>query len=238
VPQTGRCSSEVKRSAASHDDEQRPVCGTIPRLTQTEVLALQRYVVIIGLALVALAAGVFVYVAQAPVENVEPVPMVATAPELVQYPSFTLNDIDGNPRDFSEWDGRHRMLNFWATWCAPCRREIPLLKEFQAEQGDDRILIMGIAVDYAEEVARYAEEAQFNYPILVGQEDAMAVAESSGVQFIAMPFTMFVSRDGEYLSAFIGELHRSHLDTIGSILERLDTGEISTEEAKGALDLL
>jgi len=198
----------------------------------------QRSFVIFGLAFVAVMAGVAMYVFRAPVENAEPVQVVAATPELAQYPAFTLNDIDGRPRDFSEWDGRHRMLNFWATWCAPCRREIPLLKEFQVEQGDAGILIMGIAVDYPEEVARYAENVEFNYPILVGQEDAMAVAESSGVQFIAMPFTMFVTRDGEFLSAFIGELHRSHLDTVSNIFERLDSGEISTEEARGALDVL
>ena len=78
--------------------------------------------------------------------------------------------------------------------------------------GLEGILVMGIAVDFAEEVAAYAEQVEFNYPILVGQEDAMAVAESSGVQFIAMPFTMFISRHGEFLSAYIGELHRNHLD--------------------------
>jgi len=199
---------------------------------------LQRSFLIPVIAIIALIAGVFYFAARQPIEIAEPVQAVAVTPELVQYPSFTLNDLQGNPRDFSEWNGRHRMLNFWATWCAPCRREIPLLKEFQTEQGDDGILIMGIAVDYADEVLRYAEAAEFNYPILVGQEDAMAVAESSGVQFIAMPFTMFVSRDGEFLSAYIGELHRSHLDNISNILSRLDTGEISTEQAKGALDLL
>ena len=173
-----------------------------------------------------------------PVEVYDPPRMSGSGPEIVQYPKFTMNDLDGNPRDFSEWDGRHRMLNFWATWCAPCRREIPLLKEFQAEQGDDGILMMGIAVDFPEEVVRYAEQAEFNYPILVGQDEAMALAETSGVQFIAMPFTMIISREGEFLSAYLGELHRSHLDEISSILGRLDQGEIDTEAAKGALDEL
>ena len=199
---------------------------------------MQRSFLVLAMAFVALMAGVLFYAAQVPVKHAAPEPVVAEAPEIVRYPSFTMNDLDGNPRDFSEWAGRHRMLNFWATWCAPCRREIPLLKEFQAEQGDDGILIMGIAVDFPEEVSRYAEAAEFNYPILVGQEDAMALAESSGVQFIAMPFTMIVTRDGEFLSAYLGELHRSHLDDISSILSRLDSGEIDTEQAKGALDLL
>ena len=164
--------------------------------------------------------------------------MTGAAPELVEYPVFTMNDMDGNPREFAEWHGRHRLLNFWATWCAPCRREIPLLKTFQDEQGDDGILIMGIAVDFPEEVARYAEAAEFNYPILVGQEDAMELAESSGVQFIAMPFTMIVSREGQLLSAYLGELHREQLHTISTVLARLDRGEIDSEAAKTELDLL
>ena len=199
---------------------------------------MQRSSLFLILGIVGLVAGVLLYVSRAPVESAPPPAPIAATPKLVQYPTFTLNDLDGNPREFSEWDGRHRMLNFWATWCAPCRREIPLLKEFQAEQGDDGILVMGIAVDFAEEVAAYAEKAEFNYPILVGQEEAMAVAESSGVQFIAMPFTMFISRNGEFLSAYIGELHRSHLDAVSSILGRLDNGEIDTEDAKAALELL
>ena len=200
---------------------------------------MQRAFLVFVLATFALIAGVVVFLYRVPVETVEPAPQAgATAPENVQYPSFTMNDIDGNPREFSEWDGRHRLLNFWATWCAPCRREIPLLKEFQEEQGDDGILIMGIAVDFPEEVAAFAEAAEFNYPILVGQEEAMIVAESSGVQFIAMPFTMIVSRDGEYLGAYLGELHRSHLDKISKVLARLDEAEINSEQAKEALALL
>jgi len=197
---------------------------------------MQRSSLFLIIGIVGLVAGVLFYASRAPVEI--PAPAVVATPELDQYPTFTLNDLDGNQRELVEWDGRHRMLNFWATWCAPCRREIPLLKEFQAEQGDDGILVIGIAVDFAEEVAAYAEEAEFNYPILVGQEDAMAVAESSGVQFIAMPFTMFISRNGEFLSTYIGELHRSHLDEVSSILGRLDNGEINTGAAKAALELL
>jgi len=184
-------------------------------------------------------AGALFYAARIPVENESaPEPMAVEAFDIVQYPAFTLKDLDGVDRDFSEWHGRHRLLNFWATWCAPCRREIPLLKEFQEEQGDDGILVMGIAVDFAEDVAVYAKAAEFNYPILIGQEDAMAVAESSGLDFIAMPFTMIVSKDGEFLNAYLGELHRSQLDDIRDILTHLDNGDTDVESAKKALDQL
>lgn len=200
---------------------------------------MQRAFIVFVVLTFALVVGLAVYLSQVQVDIAEPVaPVESVGPEIVQYPSFTMNDIDGNPRDFNEWDGRHRLLNFWATWCAPCRREIPLLKEFQAEQGDGGILIMGIAVDYPEEVTAFAEAIEFNYPILVGQEDAMELAESSGIQFIAMPFTMFISRNGELLGAYLGELHRSHLDTISGILNQLDNAEINTDQAKEALALL
>ena len=198
---------------------------------------MHRSFLVFAFAFVALMAGALFYAARFPVEQAAP-PPADEAPEPVRYPEFTLADLDGNARDFSEWQGRHRLLNFWATWCAPCRREIPLLKEFQAEQGDDGILVMGIAVDFAEDVAAYAEAAEFNYPILIGQEDAMAVAESSGVSFIAMPFTMIVARDGEFLGAYLGELHRSHLNDIDDILGRLDAGDIDATTAKKALALL
>jgi thiol-disulfide isomerase/thioredoxin len=193
---------------------------------------------IFGVALLALMAGALFYAARIPVEVAAPPPPQPAQLEVVTHPAFTLPDIDGTEREFAEWDGKYRLINFWATWCAPCRREIPLLKAFQDEHGESGFQVLGIAVDYPEEVRRYAEEAAFNYPILIGQQDAMAVAESSGIEFIGMPFTMFVAKDGEYVGAYIGELHQSHLDDVVTILTRLDSGEITKDEARGAFGLL
>ncbi|MDJ0750885.1 MAG: TlpA disulfide reductase family protein [Woeseiaceae bacterium] len=199
---------------------------------------MSRIMLIFGAALLALVAGALFYAARIPVEVDAPAAPEPRQLEAVTHPSFTLPDLAGANRDFSEWDGSHRLINFWATWCAPCRREIPLLKAFQEEHGEDGFQVLGVAVDYVEEVTRYAESAEFNYPVLIGQQDAMAVAESSGIEFIGMPFTMFVARDGEYVGAYIGELHQSHLDDVVSILEQLDSGAISKDEARGAFELL
>lgn len=200
---------------------------------------MSRIMLIFGTALLALMAGALFYAARIPVESQPaPAPQPEATLEVVSHPSFTLPDLEGTARDLSEWDGSHRLLNFWATWCAPCRREIPLLKAFQDEHGEAGFQVLGIAVDFPEQVQKYAAEAEFNYPVVVGEQDAMAVAESSGIEFIGMPFTMFVTRDGEYVGAYIGELHQSHLDDVVNILTRLDKGEISKDEARGAFELL
>jgi thiol-disulfide isomerase/thioredoxin len=187
-------------------------------------------------------AGALFYAARIPVEVAAPAP---TEQEVVPsdtfapiYPSFKLPDIDGVERDFSEWEGKHRLINFWATWCAPCRREIPLLKTFQDEHGASGFQVIGVAVDFPALVAAYDRDISFNYPILVGQEDAMAVAETSGVEFIGMPFTMIVASDGELLSTHIGEILDSHLEHIVRVLTMLDNGEINRESARKALDFL
>lgn len=153
--------------------------------------------------------------------------------------SFELADVTGTVRASTEWDGKAKLLNFWATWCAPCRREIPLLKDTQDEHGDTLDLqVIGIAVDFQEDVAAYAEEAQFNYPILVGQEDAMAVAENSGVPFIGLPFTMVVAPSGELIKTHVGEIVEEHIDTITAVLAEMQQGSIDLEGAREKLGSL
>lgn len=171
-------------------------------------------------------------------EVADDVPVSAEAPEKSRHVAFELDGLDGNKRQFSEWDGKHRIVNFWATWCAPCRREIPLLKAFQDQHGADDFQVIGIAVEFPEPVIAYAEEMQFNYPILVGEQDAMAAAESSGVSFIGLPFTMIVAKDGELVGAHMGEIHQQDLDDIVRVMNQLDAAEINVEDARIALNLM
>ena len=208
---------------------------------------MSKTLLIFSVALLALMAGALFYAARLPVEAAPPaaeaIPRsdIQDTPvtlDVVAYPTFSLPDMDGVERQLLEWDGKHRILNFWATWCGPCKREIPVLKAFQDRHGADGFQVIGIAVDFPEEVSYYAESAEFNYPILVGEQDAMAIAESSGIEFVGLPFTMFVAADGEYLDAYIGELHQEHLDKVVDIMTRLGNGEIDKNEAKNALGFL
>ena len=151
--------------------------------------------------------------------------------------AFTLPDLEGQPRSLAEWDGKARLVNFWATWCAPCRREIPLLKEVQAEHGA-RVQVIGVAVDFREDVVDYARTAEFNYPILVGRDDAIAAAESAGVQFIGLPFTMVIASDGRLVKTHLGEIEAGELAEIVDVLARLDTGELDLKGARNELGRL
>ena len=195
-------------------------------------------VLVIAVAIVALFSGAMYFAVFETVE--EPVFVQAAAPidDITTGPvqvSFQLNDLNAEIRDFSEWNGKHRLLNFWATWCAPCRREIPLLKAFQDQHGADGIQVIGIAVEFPEPVIAYAKAAEFNYPILVGEQEAMAIAESSGISFIGLPFTMIVASDGELIGTRMGEVHQQHLDEIAAILSQIDSGQIDKAAAREIL---
>jgi len=199
---------------------------------------------IIGLtiALVAIgAAGFLLNAYLTPDDAATPEPEPAASSAVIANSAdenriaFSLPDLDGQIREFSDWDGKARLVNFWATWCAPCRREIPLLKQTQTNHADDNFQVIGIAVDFPEQVAAYAEEAGFNYPILVGQEDAMAAAEASGVEFIGMPFTLVVSPDGVLLKAHMGEIVESHIEKIIGVFSALESGAMDLPAAREAL---
>lgn len=156
----------------------------------------------------------------------------ATASDRIE---FELTHIDGSTRRLSDWDGEARLVNFWATWCAPCRREIPLLKQLQSDKPEKQLQVIGVAVDFMEDVRAYADEAKFNYPVLVGQEEAMAAAEASGLEFVGLPFTMIISSDGLLVGSHIGEIMQPHIDRIVEIVQDLESGAIDLQTAQSKL---
>jgi thiol-disulfide isomerase/thioredoxin len=170
---------------------------------------------IIAVVLLAVAAGAAGFFASrqqsAPAEAVVVGPVENA--ELRAVPDFSLIDLAGQTRSGAEWSGQVRIVNFWATWCPPCRREIPLLIDLQQEYGD-RMQVIGIAIDDLAEVQSYAEETAFNYPVLVGQQEAIDLGNAFLPDFVGLPFTVIVDAQDRIAQVHVGELHRDEAEAM------------------------
>lgn len=128
-------------------------------------------------------------------------------------PDFRHAALDGSLVDAADFDGRPLLVNFWATWCAPCVRELPLLDEFAAEQAG-RIAVVGIAIDDPDAVGGFVEQLGIDYPILVGATGAVEVMDTQrryGNAQGLLPYTVLVAADGMIAWQHLGEVERHHL---------------------------
>ncbi len=125
-----------------------------------------------------------------------------------QRAEFSAIDLNGKMRNIKEWDGKIIILNFWATWCPPCLREIPEFIELQHAYGDQGIQFIGVAIDEEEAVREFAAELGMNYPSLVVQNDGIMLAKRYGNGIGALPYTVIINRDGEISHTIRGELSK------------------------------
>jgi thiol-disulfide isomerase/thioredoxin len=158
----------------------------------------------------------------------EPAPL-PKVPE--QLPDIRLPDTDGTVHRLAEWQGRPLVVNFWATWCEPCRREIPLLKALRREHAADRLEIVGIAVDYRDDVRKYARTHGIDYPVLIGDQGGLGAATAFGVDTV-LPFSVFADRQGRVVTLKVGELHPDEAKLILDRVRELDAGKLSLKLAR------
>lgn len=125
----------------------------------------------------------------------------------------TLTDIEGEKQALSQWQGDVLVVNFWATWCAPCREEIPEFIAMQDKYQAQGLRFIGIAIDREEQVIAYSKELGINYPVLLGA-GAMALAQASGNAQSALPYTVIINRQGEIVNTFLGRVHQKKLEGI------------------------
>jgi peroxiredoxin len=175
---------------------------------------------------------------QAPPEREAGPPLDAAVPIVripERLPDFTLADREGKPTSIAAWRGKSLILNFWATWCAPCRREIPILESLDAQWKGHNIAVIGIAVDHRDEVLAFARAFHITYPLLIGEQDALDAAAAVGVDSPVFPFTVFTDRRGEVVAVFVGELHRPQADLILTEVRGLDDDRIELQAARRAI---
>jgi len=187
---------------------------------------------IVAIAASAMAAGAAFYLSR----QQPPPPIAATIPEapaaqlVATLPSFRLADRDGQLKSLQDWPDQALIVNFWATWCAPCRREIPLLQQLQRDHGPEGFQVIGVAVDFRDKVLAYADEMQIEYPLLIGEQEALDAAAAFGVEAVGFPFTVFSDRQGRIVTAHMGELTAGQAGLILAAVRKVNSG-LATPEA-------
>jgi thiol-disulfide isomerase/thioredoxin len=162
----------------------------------------------------------------------EPAAASHPIPELV--PDLNLPDLAGRPRSLSAFRGHPLIINFWATWCAPCRREMPLLQQLRRAYHGDRLEIVGIAVDFRAAVADYVRRQPVDYPLLIGEDSGLAAAEQFGMQTV-LPFSVFADAAGRIIAVKVGELHREEASYILGAMRAVAARRMGLPEARAGI---
>ena len=129
-------------------------------------------------------------------------------------PIFSLFDLSGTQRAITEWDGKIVVVNFWATWCPPCREEIPEFIDLQSTYQSQGVQFLGIALQEADEVRPFYEEMGMNYPTLVGQQTVIKVAKAFGNTVGALPYTAVIDQNGTIVFTKRGELSAAKAESV------------------------
>jgi len=125
--------------------------------------------------------------------------------------ALTLPDLAGKPEPLAQWKGKLLIVNFWATWCVPCREEMPEFVRVQKEFGGKGLQFVGIAVDEVDKVRQFADDINLNYPALIGGYGAMELSRTLGNRLMALPFTVIIGRDGTIAHTQLGPLKEDQL---------------------------
>jgi thiol-disulfide isomerase/thioredoxin len=152
-----------------------------------------------------------------------------------RLPQFSLADRAGKATSIASFGGKSLIINFWATWCAPCRSEIPLLESLHSEWAGREVSVVGIAVDYRDKVLEFADRFKIDYPLLIGEQDALDAVAAFGVESPVFPFTVFTDRRGEVVAVFVGELHRPQAELILSQVQNLNKDLVQLPAARKAI---
>jgi len=126
----------------------------------------------------------------------------------------SLPDTTGRQQSIGQWKGKVLVVNFWATWCVPCRDEMPEFVKAQREYGGRGLQFVGIAVDDFAKVKDFAAELGFNYPALIGGYGAIELSKSLGNRIGALPYTLFIDRAGRISRTHLGPLKPGELRAI------------------------
>jgi len=126
-------------------------------------------------------------------------------------PDFSLPDLMAQTRSIDEWDGKVLLVNFWATWCPPCKREIPGFIKVREQLGADKFEVIGIAIDNRNAVSDFIRSTDIPYPILYGEREASRISSDYGNRMGGLPYSVLIDRQGIIRMTKTGEYRASEL---------------------------
>jgi thiol-disulfide isomerase/thioredoxin len=166
---------------------------------------IRRASLIVSVALVAAAAGLYSFSYQRTTldESVERAQ--------AHLSRLSLPDPAGGLQSLTQWQGKVVVLNFWATWCTPCREEVPGLMRIQRRFASNGVQIVGIAIDSAVKVQDFAREFKINYPLMIGEIDLIDITRQLGNKASGLPFTVILDRSGKIANVHLGRISEQEL---------------------------
>jgi thiol-disulfide isomerase/thioredoxin len=126
----------------------------------------------------------------------------------------SFDDMEGKPQALAQWRGKVMVVNFWATWCPPCRAEMPEFVKLQTKYKTNGLVFVGIAIDQKDKVIAFADEIGVNYPVLLGELGAVELTRNLGNRLGGLPYTVIVDRSGHIVATEMGELSKARLEPV------------------------
>jgi len=167
-------------------------------------------ILIPAVAGIALVAGILV--ARFYHSDSNPVPSAAGQTAMpTEMVDFSLPDTEGKVHDIKEWRGKIIVLNFWATWCPPCRAEVPLFVDTQTKFKKDGLVIVGVAIDKRQDVANFIDSYFINYPVLVSDQDNTELMARYGNRIATLPYSVVMDRKGRVIETHAGAYKKDQL---------------------------
>ena len=137
--------------------------------------------------------------------------------ETIVMSDFSLVNMKGESVSIDEFRGEKTLINFWATWCRPCRKEMPMLNGVFLSQDPSDFSVVGIAIDKPEKVTQFVAELGIDFPIMVGQSEAYDVMKALGNEALTLPYTILIDEEGEVVWSKNTELKHSDMDEVLNI---------------------
>lgn len=132
----------------------------------------------------------------------------------MSLPTFAFPDLNGATQNITQWQGKIIVVNFWATWCPSCLKEIPTFMNLQTQYGE-KVQFVGIALDDVEAVKTFQQKNTVNYPLLISGDFAgFQLAKKLGNLISAIPYTVVANREGIVIYRHAGELSAKELETV------------------------